>query len=255
VIKPKDVARVSSRLPVAVLSGARNRCRSDLAEQLYDRMRTLFPQERSHLIAASTLVSNIFSSIGDDDQSQQIRKDRIQHYGTKLTPGITWTEVNEQIEVSENLLHENRSFESKEFRAHDYHHHRFADEIQIELKRMREDLLADGHQYDSSWITRPLKVGESIESVLCGHSEKLAIAYNFIQKRRPSVIQLTKNLRVCGDCRKCCYFALFFLFLGYLSDEATKRLARIRQVQIIVRDANRIHHFHKNGKCSCQDHF
>ncbi|CAF5182210.1 unnamed protein product, partial [Rotaria magnacalcarata] len=76
------------------------------------------------------------------------------------------------------------------------------------------------------------------ESVLCGHSEKLAIAFNFIQHSRPSSMQITKNLRVCGDCHR-----------------ATKLIAKIRQCDIIVRDANRIHHFHTNGQCSCQDHF
>jgi hypothetical protein len=45
-----------------------------------------------------------------------------------------------------------------------------------------------------------------------------------------------------------CYF---FLFL----DHATKLIAKIRRCEIIVRDANRNHHFFPNGKCSCQDHF
>jgi hypothetical protein len=42
---------------------------------------------------------------------------------------------------------------------------------------------------------------ESVASVLCGHSEKLAIAWNFVANPNASRIQLTKNLRVCGDCR------------------------------------------------------
>jgi hypothetical protein len=37
-------------------------------------------------------------------------------------------------------------------------------------------------------------------------------------------------------------FILFFFV-----DRATKLIAAIRQCEIIVRDANRIHHFHKNG--------
>ncbi|CAF4668303.1 unnamed protein product, partial [Rotaria magnacalcarata] len=59
-----------------------------------------------------------------------------------------------------------------------------------------------GHKYDSSWITRPVKEDESVESILCSHSEKLAIAFNFIQRPVPSIIQITKNLRICGDCRE-----------------------------------------------------
>ena len=38
-------------------------------------------------------------------------------------------------------------------------------------------------------------------------------------------------------------------------DRATKLIAWMYQIEIIIRDANRIHHFHKNGQCSCQDHF
>ena len=69
------------------------------------------------------------------------------------------------------------------------------------MERLTLDLKEHGHEFDSSWITRPLREGETIESVLCGHSEKLAIVFNLIQDPRPSVIQITKNLRVCGDCR------------------------------------------------------
>ena len=68
---------------------------------------------------------------------------------------------------------------------------------------MSTELKEHGHQFDSSWITRPLREGESIESVLCGHSEKLAIAFNFLKRPDATFIQVTKNLRVCGDCRKC----------------------------------------------------
>ena len=44
---------------------------------------------------------------------------------------------------------------------------------------------------------------ETIETVLCGHSERLAIAAHFMHNRKPKRIQITKNLRVCGECRKC----------------------------------------------------
>ena len=63
-------------------------------------------------------------------------------------------------------------------------------------------MVEHGHRFDSTWITRQLRDNETIESVLCGHSEKLAIAFHFIGGRRPSFIQASKNLRVCGDCRE-----------------------------------------------------
>lgn len=109
-------------------------------------------------------------------------------------------------------------------------------------------------------MTRELNQEETIESALCGHSERLAIAFNFIQRPVPDFIQITKNLRVCGNCRKFDILISIILKHAYypfpfVSDEATKRIAKIRQREIIVRDSNRIHHFYKNGQCSCQDHF
>jgi len=79
------------------------------------------------------------------------------------------------------------------------------------MKKISNELIEYGHKFDESWITRQMNDGETIESILCGHSEKLAIAFNFIKGRRPSFIQVTKNLRVCGDCRK--YFFFYFFIL------------------------------------------
>ncbi|CAF1551535.1 unnamed protein product, partial [Adineta ricciae] len=53
----------------------------------------------------------------------------------------------------------------------------------------------------------------------------------------PPRIQIVKNLRICGDCHA-----------------AIKLISRIRRCEIVIRDANRIHHF-SDGKCSCNDHF
>lgn len=146
----------------------------------------------------------------------------------------------------------------KEFTAHDHSHPKSA-EIYAELDRLSKELIEHGHEFDSSWITRPLRTSETVESVLCGHSEKLAIAFNLIQTPRPTFIQITKNLRVCGDCRKCplkSEFANGIVTIEFVCvDRATKLIAQIRRCDIVVRDANRIHHFHQNGQCSCQDHF
>ncbi len=67
---------------------------------------------------------------------------------------------------------------------------------------MSNELIKHGHKYDASWITRPLNEDETVASVLCGHSERLAIAWNFVENPNVSRIHVSKNLRVCGDCRK-----------------------------------------------------
>ena len=120
-----------------------------------------------------------------------------------------------------------------------------------------KELIQHGYKCDPSWITRPIETDDTIESLLCGHSERLAILFNLIQRPIPSPIQVTKNLRVCGDCRMstdhCLKRPLHSSFLCL--DQVTKLIAQIRQCSIIVRDANRIHHFSINGQCSCNDYF
>ena len=92
------------------------------------------------------------------------------------------------------------------FRAHDRSHPRSM-EIDAELYRLMNELIEQGYKCDASWITRSLMNDETPESVLCGHSERLAIAFNLIQRPVPSRIQIVKNLRVCNDCREFLVFS------------------------------------------------
>jgi len=86
--------------------------------------------------------------------------------------------------------------------------------IYAKLEQIRDQLTQHGYQFDSSSNTRILLNDEDIETILCGHSEKLAIAFNLIQHPIPSTIQVTQNLRICRDCRKLflLLILLFFLF-------------------------------------------
>ncbi len=68
---------------------------------------------------------------------------------------------------------------------------------------------------------------------LCFHSEKLAIAFRLVHTPPGTpLLLLSKNLRVCPDCH-----------------EATKLIAKLRGRKIVMRDANRFHHFHTDGSC------
>ena len=75
------------------------------------------------------------------------------------------------------------------------------------------------------------------ENMLCSHSERLAIAFGLISTSAGTVIRIIKNLRICGDCHT-----------------ATKFISKIAVREIVVRDANRFHHF-KQGSCSCNDYW
>lgn len=73
------------------------------------------------------------------------------------------------------------------------------------------------------------------EELLKHHSEKLALAFGLISLPPNIPIIIHKNLRICGDCHS---------FM--------KVAAHITERLLIVRDANRFHHF-KDGSCSCGD--
>lgn len=89
---------------VAMLSGARNHRQIALSEKLYNRMKLLFPDEKSHLISASILLSNTYSSVGNEQRVNEIRSDRIKQLGKKIKVGASWTEVNGQIVVKRKHL-------------------------------------------------------------------------------------------------------------------------------------------------------
>ncbi|CAF3494098.1 unnamed protein product [Rotaria socialis] len=184
---------------MSLLSGARNNRNSNLSEKIYKRMKTLFPNEKESLASGVVLLSNIYSSLGEHEQAKKFRSNQIKELGIKR------------------------------LKAHD-HSHPQSTETYAKIGRLKSKAIEYGFTFDSSWITRQLNENETIESVLCGHSEILVIALNFIQ--------VAKNLRVCGHCH-----------------EFTKIIAKIEQCDIVVRDANRIHHFYPAGQCSCQDHF
>ncbi|CAF0992679.1 unnamed protein product [Adineta steineri] len=208
----------SSAMYMTILSGTRNSRQHILSKQIYDRMKILFPNQKDSLISGSILLSNIYLSLGDYQEAENIRLNRIKQLGTKVKSGTSWTEVNGDI---------------VEFKANDHSHPQYK-QIYAQSKHISDTLI----KYDPSWISCPLRKDETIESFLSSHSERLAIAYHFIQQKEPSFIQITNNLRMCGDCHR-----------------ATKLISKIWQCEIIVRDTNCIHHFSSDGTCSCQDHF
>jgi glycine betaine/choline ABC-type transport system substrate-binding protein len=83
-----------------MLSGARNHRDSALSQKFYDRMKSLFPDQKSLLIAASVLVSNTYSSVGNEQQAHEVHISRIKQFGKKSKAGISWTEVNGELVVS-----------------------------------------------------------------------------------------------------------------------------------------------------------
>ncbi|CAF1560360.1 unnamed protein product [Adineta ricciae] len=205
---------------MSLLSGARNQNDVSLARQITERIKQLDHVSDDCLSSASVLFGNTLASSGDLEEASKLRLEMNQS-GIGKKVGLSWTEVNGEI---------------VEFRVKDRRHPR-TKEIYDELHRIEKELIEHGHKFDASWITREMMPDETVASILNSHSERLALAYHFIQRPVPSHIQIVKNLRICGDCHG-----------------AIKLISKIRRCEILIRDANRIHHF-SDGKCSCNDHF
>ena len=105
------------------------------------------------------------------------------------------------------------------------------------LSEMCQQLKTSGYRPDTSQVLLDIDDKDVREISLALHSEKLAIAFVLISTAPGTPIRVVNNLRVCGDCHN-----------------AIKLLSKIYRRCIIVRDANRFHHF-REGSCSCRDYW
>lgn len=83
-----------------MLSSACHHCLSVLAQKLYDRMIILFSDEKFDWTAASILLQQTYSSAGAHKKAQKVRAKRIKQFGNKVTIGVAWTEVNDELVVN-----------------------------------------------------------------------------------------------------------------------------------------------------------
>jgi len=87
---------------VALLSGARNENNSHLSQQVFDRMKKLFPELKDSLMSASILLANVYASSGEFEKASDIRI-QLTKSGAKKKIGLTWTVINGQLFVSSRL--------------------------------------------------------------------------------------------------------------------------------------------------------
>jgi len=66
-------------------------------------MKKIFPQSNDLLTSASTLLSNVYGSIGDIDKASDI-KIQLNKSHAKRKVGLSWTVVNGQVYVRCKLI-------------------------------------------------------------------------------------------------------------------------------------------------------
>ncbi|CAF4653810.1 unnamed protein product [Rotaria socialis] len=73
-----------SSMYMAILSGARNSRDSILSEKMYRRMKIPFPDEKEAVVSGSIRLCNIYSSLGDHEEVEDIRFNQIKELGKKF---------------------------------------------------------------------------------------------------------------------------------------------------------------------------
>ncbi|KAF5195958.1 Pentatricopeptide repeat-containing protein [Thalictrum thalictroides] len=172
-----------------------------------------------HVASHYVLLSNIYSAAGMWDKAGDVRNS-MKAMGIKKDPGCSWIELHDEVH---------------KFTAGDALHPQ-SEQIQTFLEGLWKRMRKEGYMPDTSCVLHNIDEGEK-EYLLCGHSEKLAIAFGILNTPPGTTIRVTKNLRVCNDCHI-----------------ATKFISKIEERDIIVRDVKRFHHF-KDGSCSCGDYW
>ncbi|KAJ7515252.1 hypothetical protein O6H91_22G007900 [Diphasiastrum complanatum] len=200
---------------MTLLGAARNHGHMEIGRRAFDCVVKLEPKNAAPYV----LLSNIYAAAGRKDELAKIRNE-MKEAGVKKKPGCSWIEVDNQLHafVVGHATHP----QSKE--------------IQAELDRLVGLMKKAGYKPNLSFVLNDVE-DEEKENALCGHSEKLAIAFGLINTPSGRPIRIKKNLRVCGDCHN-----------------ATKIISKIVGRDISVMDANRNHHF-KDGFCSCGDYW
>ncbi|XP_022720069.1 pentatricopeptide repeat-containing protein At3g12770-like [Durio zibethinus] len=199
----------------ALLSGCRTHKNIDIGIKTADYLLSLDATNAGIYV----MLSNIYAEARRWDAVDHIRG-LMRRRGLKKTPGYSLIEVGKQVHTF--------------FAGEDSHPNSV--EISQILENLRLELEASGYVPDTSCVLRDVDEPMKIK-LLWRHSERLAIAFGLLSTPAGSLIRITKNLRVCIDCHT-----------------VTKYISKVVKREIIVRDANRFHHF-VDGKCSCNDYW
>eukprot|EP01018_Ginkgo_biloba_P009823 Gb_15506 [translate_table: standard] len=199
----------------SLLAACRIQKNVELGERVAEHLFELEPKNSAHYL----LLCNIYSTAGRWDDEEKVRK-MMKDRRVNRTPGCSWIEVNKMVYA---------------FFVQDRAHPQ-TQKIYATLERLSAKMKEAGYVPDTNFVLHDVEE-EQKEHILCHHSEKLAIAFGLINTSPGTPIRIVKNLRVCGDCHS-----------------AAKFISKIVAREIVVRDANRFHHF-RYGQCSCGDYW
>ncbi|KAH7861093.1 hypothetical protein Vadar_021618 [Vaccinium darrowii] len=199
----------------ALLGGCMIHKDKNMAQLASDKLFELDPENVGYYV----LLSNIYSADRNYSQAASVRQ-VVKRRNLEKTPGCTLIEINETPHV---------------FTSNDRSHPQ-REAIYSMLEKLMGEMREAGFQTETITAFHDVEEEEK-ELMVKVHSEKLAIAFGLIASEPGTEIRIIKNLRVCLDCHN-----------------FTKFVSKISKRAIVVRDANRFHHF-KDGVCSCGDYW
>lgn len=200
----------------ALLSACRVHRKLEIGEIAAKKLFVLEPENSGNYV----LLSNMYAEFGRWEEVKKIRallKDR----GIRKSLSCSWIEINRKVNA---------------FLCGDKSHPQATGIYMLLLEDLPKKIKAAGYVPDTRFVLHDVSE-EDKECNLTTHSEKLAVAFGLLNTGPGTLLRVTKNLRVCGDCHM-----------------AIKFISKIYDREIILRDVNRFHHF-KDGSCSCGDYW
>lgn len=196
-------------------------CKKNASVELSEEVaKQILESEGSSCSGVYVLLSRVYASASRWNDVGLVRK-LMTDKGITKEPGCSSVEID-------GVAHEFFSGDTS---------HPQTREIYEMLDVIDERLESTGYSPDYSQAAMVDELNNGKQQSLRLHSERLAIAFGILNMKPGTPIRVFKNLRVCNDCH-----------------EVTKLISRIFNVEIIVRDRARFHHFHR-GTCSCLDYW
>ncbi|KAG1354166.1 putative Pentatricopeptide repeat-containing protein [Cocos nucifera] len=199
----------------ALLSSCRVHGNVRLGEIAAEKLFELEPGNAGNYV----LLSNIYAAKGMWDGVDKVR-DLMKSMRVRKNPGCSWIEIKNKVHM---MLAGDKS-------------HPQMNQIADRLEKLSVEMKRLGYLPSTDFVLQDVEEQDK-EQILCGHSEKLAIALGLINTSHGTPLRVIKNLRICGDCHV-----------------AIKFISSFERREIFVRDTNRFHHF-KDGVCSCGDYW
>jgi pentatricopeptide repeat protein len=170
--------------------------------------------------AAYVSMEKLYAMAGMQTEANEIESQRVKSKAPKIAGCCWWTDVARNVHS---------------FVGDDESHPRITD-ITAKLSAIQWKLSQMGYSPSLHWPSQT-RSDYVKENILCGQSEKLAVACGLVYTPNGTSLRVTKNMKICGSCHA-----------------AISLMSIIENRKIQVNAANCVHIF-EDGRCHCDEHY